>query len=57
MNGPPAIRSEGSLIRVSEPVKRRLLQLAAERREDLGRVVTMSEVIEGLLADQWGAKP
>ncbi len=53
----PAIRNEGSLVRVSEPVKRRLLQLAAERRQEMGRVVTMSEVIEGLLADQWGEKP
>ena len=53
----PAIRQEGRLVRVSEQVHGRLLQLAAERREDLGRAVSMSEVIEQLLADQWGEKP
>ena len=53
----PSIRQEGRLVRVSEQVHGRLLQLAAERREDLGRAVSMSEVIEGLLADQWGEKP
>jgi hypothetical protein len=42
---------ESSLIRVSSPVKDRLEQIQANRREDLGREVTMSEVLELLLAD------
>jgi hypothetical protein len=53
----PTIRSEGELIRVSGPVKRRLEELQRERRADLGRAVSMSEVVEGLLADQWTPKP
>lgn len=54
---PPTLRSEGDLIRVSGPVKRRLTELQNERRRELGRAVSYSEVIEQLLADQWGEKP
>ena len=41
-------------VRVSLAVKRRLERLAEERTEDMGRRVTVNEVIEVLLADQWG---
>ena len=44
-------------IRVSRVVKRRLAELATARREDMGRAVSYNEVIEQLLADQWGDKP
>jgi hypothetical protein len=53
----PTLRGEGDLIRVSGAVKRRLADLQAERRRELGRAVTYSEVIEQLLADQWDPKP
>jgi hypothetical protein len=53
----PTLRSEGDLIRVSGAVKRRLSALQIERRRELGRQVSYSEVIEQLLADQWGDKP
>jgi hypothetical protein len=53
----PSLHAEGEVIRVSGPVKRRLKELQAERRQELDRVVTFSEVIEQLLADQWGDKP
>jgi hypothetical protein len=41
-------------VRVSGAVKARLTALQTERRRELGRAVTYSEVIEQLLADQWG---
>src|SRR5260370_10508650 len=53
----PAIRNEGSLVRVSEPVKRPLLQLAAERRQQMGRAATISGAIDGPLPPQVGGKP
>ncbi len=53
----PTLRSEGEIIRVSDVVKRRLTDLKLERRRELGRAVSYSEVIEQLLADQWGDKP
>lgn len=42
------------LIRVSLPVKERLDMIRASRKEDLGREITYSEVLELLLAD-WSA--
>lgn len=42
---------------LAEPVAERLEQLRAERSKELGRFVSISEVIEQLLADQWSAKP
>lgn len=53
----PTLRSEGEIVRVSGAVKRRLTELQTERRRELGRQVSYSEVIEQLLADQWGDKP
>lgn len=53
----PTLRSEGEIIRVSGAVKRRLTDLQNERRRELGRQVSYSEVIEQLLAGQWGDKP
>jgi hypothetical protein len=50
----PALRTEGEMIRVSGAVKTRLTALQTERRRELGRMVSYSEVIEQLLADQWG---
>jgi predicted CopG family antitoxin len=38
---------------VSEQVYQRLLGMKKAREEDLGRLVTMTEVLEALLADQW----
>lgn len=43
-------------IRVSLMVKHRLAELAAEYKEDWGRNISYNEVIEQLLADQWGKK-
>ena len=37
-------------------VKHRLAELAAEYKEDWGRNISYNEVIEQLLADQWGKK-
>ncbi len=49
---------ESGIIRVSGLVKRRLEELRLQRCRDLGRKsVTMSEVIEQLLADQWSPRP
>lgn len=52
-----SLRQDGEIIRVSRPVKARLIQLQVERAHELGRYITFSEVIEQLLADQWGDKP
>ena len=52
----PSLRSEGQIVRVSGAVKDRLTQLQTERRRELGRQVSYSEVIEQLLADQWGER-
>jgi hypothetical protein len=49
----PTLKSEGFNIRVTRPVYERLEQMRADRQEDLRRRVTVSEVIEQLLADQW----
>ena len=38
---------------LSEPVAERLEVLRAERSTELGRFVSINEVIEQLLADQW----
>ncbi len=58
MNEPiPTLRTEGEVVRVSGAVKARLSALQNERRRELGRAVSYSEVIEQLLADQWGDKP
>ena len=43
-------------IRVSLKVKHRLAELAAEHKKDWGRPISYNEVIEQLLADQWGDK-
>ena len=49
---------ETQLIRVSAPVKQRLEEIRQGMVADLGRKsVTMSEVLEQLLADQWSPKP
>jgi hypothetical protein len=49
---------ETLLIRVSAPVKQRLEEIRRGMAADLGRKsVTMSEVLEQLLADQWSPKP
>jgi len=53
----PSLRTEGEVVRVSGAVKTRLTALQNERRRELGRQVSYSEVIEQLLADQWGDKP
>lgn len=53
----PTLRTEGEIIRVSGAVKERLTSLKNERRHELGRAVSYSEVIEQLLADQWGDRP
>jgi hypothetical protein len=52
----PSLRTEGEIVRVSRVVKLRLTDLQTERRRELGRAVTFSEVIEQLLADQWGER-
>jgi hypothetical protein len=52
----PSLRTEGDIVRVSGAVKARLTALQTERRRELGRAVTYSEVIEQLLADQWGER-
>jgi predicted CopG family antitoxin len=40
-------------VQLSLPVYERLQQLQTERTSELGRFVSLSEVIEQLLADQW----
>jgi hypothetical protein len=55
-NPAPSLHTEGKVIRVSGPVKRRLEELQAERSRDLDRAVTFSEVIEQLLPPR-GDKP
>ena len=47
-----AIRDRGKPVWVSAPVREELGRLLQERTEELGRLVTMSEVIEQLLADR-----
>lgn len=44
------------LIRVSAPVRRRLLTLLEQRQQELGRMVTMSEVLEQLLDSYQAAR-
>jgi hypothetical protein len=51
-----SLRHDGEIIRVSKPVKARLITLQVERAKELGRYITFSEVIEQLLADQWGER-
>jgi hypothetical protein len=51
-----SLRNDGEVIRISKPVKARLVTLQVERAKELGRYITFSEVIEQLLADQWGDK-
>ncbi len=50
----PSLHNEGKMIRVTGAVKERLEKMQADRRREYGRAVTFSEVIEQLLADQWG---
>jgi hypothetical protein len=40
-------------VQLSSPVYDRLEQMRVERSAELGRFVSLSEVIEQLLADQW----
>jgi predicted CopG family antitoxin len=44
---------------VSEQVYQRLVGMKKAKEEDLGRLVTITEVLEALLADQWagGQRP
>lgn len=50
----PTLHSEGKMIRVTGAVKTRLEDIQRTRMREYGRAVTFSEVIEQLLADQWG---
>ena len=45
------------LIRVSRAAKNRFEQIKAQMRADLRRRVYATEVLEKLMADQWGDKP
>ena len=45
------------MIRVSRLIKTRFDQIQADLETELGRRVTQSEVMERLLANQWGCKP
>jgi hypothetical protein len=51
-----SLRHDGEIIRVSKPVKARLITIQLDLAQELGRYVTFSEVIEELLADQWGPR-
>jgi hypothetical protein len=52
---PHSIRERGAPIWVTAPAKRELERLRGERMAALGRIVTMGEVIELLLAERKAA--